>query len=174
MQPRAVCSHIFSGVIWHCATEINSVQLHDSFVMVTLESISLHLHYIYITYLKFIFFTNILFQAQNTPLQNCIPSLGSFPSPWTLYPDFDSCYSHFMPYRMTPSVRHRAIKVHYYYYYFKYNEDNYEVWLNITMRYRVGRWVKNGRFWRYVIMQCPLTTAVSDGRVLATKSMQLQ
>ena len=54
-------------------------------------------------------------KAQNTPLQNCIPSLGSFPSPWTVYPDFDSCYSHFMPYRMTPSVRHRAIEVHYYY-----------------------------------------------------------
>ena len=50
-------------------------------------------------------------------LQNCFPSLGSFPSPWTVYPDFDSCYSHFMPYRMTPSVRHRAIEVHYYYYY---------------------------------------------------------
>ena len=45
------------------------------------------------------------------PLQNCFPSLGSFPSPWTVYPDFDSCYSHFMPYRMTPSVRHRAIEV---------------------------------------------------------------
>ena len=48
---------------------------------------------------------------------HCFPSLGSFPSPWTVYPDFDSCYSHFMPYRMTPSVRHRAIEVHYYYYY---------------------------------------------------------
>ena len=49
---------------------------------------------------------------------NCVPSLGSFPSPWTVYPDFDSCYSHFMPYRMTPSVRHtvRAIEVYYYYY----------------------------------------------------------
>ena len=33
-------------------------------------------------------------------------SLGSFPSPWTVYPDFDSCYSHFMSHRMTPSVRH--------------------------------------------------------------------
>ena len=44
-----------------------------------------------------------------SPLQNCFPSLGSFPSPWTVYPDFDSCYSHLMPYRMTPSVRHRAI-----------------------------------------------------------------
>ena len=44
--------------------------------------------------------------------------LGSFPSPLTVYPDFDSCYSHFMPYRMTPSVRHRAIEVHYYYYYY--------------------------------------------------------
>ena len=44
--------------------------------------------------------------------------IGSFPSPLTVYPDFDSCYSHFMPYRMTPSVRHRAIEVHYYYYYY--------------------------------------------------------
>ena len=33
-------------------------------------------------------------------------------------PGFDSCYSHFMPYRMTLSVRHRAIEVHYYYYYY--------------------------------------------------------
>ena len=57
-------------------------------------------------------------RPQNTPLQNCIPSLGSFPSPWTVYPDFDSCYSHFMPYRMTLSIRHRAIEVHYYYYYY--------------------------------------------------------
>ena len=63
---------------------------------------------------------HIPFQTQNTPLQNCVPSLGSFPSPWTVYPDFDSCYSHFMPYRMTPSVRHRAIEVHYYYYYYYY------------------------------------------------------
>ena len=49
------------------------------------------------------------------PLQNCVSSLGSFPYPWTVFPDFDSCYSHFMPYRMTTSVRHRAIEVHYYY-----------------------------------------------------------
>ena len=65
-------------------------------------------------YPKLVFSTNIPFQAQNPPLQNCFPSLGSFPSPWTVYPDFDSCYSHFMPYRMTPSVRHQAIEVHYY------------------------------------------------------------
>ena len=39
--------------------------------------------------------------------------------PLTVFPDFDSCYSHFMPYRMTPSVRHRAIKIHYYYYLLK-------------------------------------------------------
>ena len=71
-------------------------------------------------YPKLIFSTNIPFQTQNTPLQNCVPSLGSFPSPWTVYPDFDFCYSHFMPYRMTPSVRHRAIEVHYYYYYYFY------------------------------------------------------
>ena len=70
-------------------------------------------------YPKLIFSTNIPFQTQNTSLQNCVPSLGSFPSPWTVYPDFDSCYSHFMPYRMTPSVRHMAIEVHYYYYYIK-------------------------------------------------------
>ena len=61
--------------------------------------------------------TNVLFQAQNTPFQNCVPSLGSFLSPLTVYPNFDSGYSHFMLYRMTPSVRHRAIEVHYYYYY---------------------------------------------------------
>ena len=61
---------------------------------------------------ELVFSTNIPFQAQNPPLQNCFPSLGSFPSPWTVYLDFDSCYSHFMPYRMTPSVRHRAIEVH--------------------------------------------------------------
>ena len=60
-------------------------------------------------YPKLVFCTNIPFQAQNTPFQNCVPSLGSFPSPFTVYPDFDSCYSHFMPYRMTPSVRHKAI-----------------------------------------------------------------
>ena len=46
LQPRAVRSHTFSGIIWHCATEINSslIQLHDSFVMVPLNGISLHLH----------------------------------------------------------------------------------------------------------------------------------
>ena len=40
--------------------------------------------------------TNIPFQAQNAPLKNCISSLGSFPSPLTVYPDFDSCYSHIL------------------------------------------------------------------------------
>ena len=60
-------------------------------------------------YPKFEFFTKFPFQAQNTPLQNCIPSLGSFPSPWTVYPDFDSCYSHFMPYRMTPTRCHLVL-----------------------------------------------------------------
>ena len=73
------------------------------------------------------------FQAQNTPLQNCIPSLGSFPISLDCLPDFDSCYSHFMPYRMTPSVRHRAIEVYYYYYYSRGAEayyrpaDNYQI-----------------------------------------------
>ena len=59
---------------------------------------------------KLVFSTNIPFQTQDTPFQNCVPSLGSLPSPLTLYPDFDSCYSHFMPYRMTPSVRHRGYR----------------------------------------------------------------
>ena len=54
--------------------------------------------------------------CSNTPLQNCVPTLGSFPSPWTVYPYFDFCFSHVMPYQMTPSVRHRAIVVHYYYF----------------------------------------------------------
>ena len=31
-----------------------------------------------------------------------------------------------MPYRMTPSVRHRAIEVHYYYYYYLYNQKTIE------------------------------------------------
>ena len=48
------------------------------------------------------------FQAQNTPPQNCVPSLGSFPSPLTVYPDFDSCYPHFMPYRMTHTQGYRS------------------------------------------------------------------
>ena len=35
LQPWAVvCRHLFSDVIWHCTTEINSTQLQDSFVMV--------------------------------------------------------------------------------------------------------------------------------------------
>ena len=74
------------------------------------------IHYLPIPEIRILYQLSV--PAQNTPLQNCIPSLGSFPSPWTVYPDFDSCYSHFMPYRMTPSVRHRAIEVHYYYYYY--------------------------------------------------------
>ena len=60
-------------------------------------------------YPKLIFSTNIPFQTQNIPLQNCVPSLGSFPSPWTVYPDSDSCYFHFMPYRMTPSVLYTGL-----------------------------------------------------------------
>ena len=64
-----------------------------------------------------VFSTNIPFQTQNTLFQNCVPSLESFPSPLTVHLDFYSCYSQFMPYRMTPSVQHRAIKDHYHYYY---------------------------------------------------------
>ena len=83
-------------------------------------------------YPKLVFSTNIPFQAQNTPPKNCFPSLGSFPSPMTAYPDFDSCYSHFMPYRMTPSVRHRAIEVHYYYdYYLNICSNGHFIFLNI-------------------------------------------
>ena len=70
---------------------------------------------------KLVLSTNIPFQAQNTPLQNCVPFQCSFSSHLTVYPDFDSCYSLFMPYRITPSIRHRAIEIHYYYYYYHYN-----------------------------------------------------
>ena len=58
--------------------------------------------------------------SKHTSSKSYIPSLGSFPFPWTVYPDFDSCYYHFMPYRITPSVRHRAIEAHYYYFYYYY------------------------------------------------------
>ena len=69
-------------------------------------------------YPKLVFSTNIPFQAQSPPFQNCVPSQGFFPSPLTVYTHFDSCYSHCVPYRMTPSVRHRATEVHYYYNHF--------------------------------------------------------
>ena len=39
-------SHTFHGVIWYFVKEINTIQLHDFPVMVTLERISLH----YITF----------------------------------------------------------------------------------------------------------------------------
>ena len=39
-------------------------------------------------YPKLIFSTNIPFQTQNTPLQNRVPSLGSFPSPLDCLPGF--------------------------------------------------------------------------------------
>ena len=32
-----------------------------------------------------------------------------------------------MPYRMTPSVRHRAIEVHYYYYYYYYIITSWQI-----------------------------------------------
>ena len=51
LQPRVVCSHTLSDVIWHCNTELNSIQLHDSFVMVPLEVPV----YIYISHLHFTF-----------------------------------------------------------------------------------------------------------------------
>ena len=41
---------------------------------------------------------------------NCVSSLGSFSSPLTVYPDyFDSCYSHFMPYRVTPREKNISV-----------------------------------------------------------------
>ena len=45
--------------------------------------------------------------------------MALLPSPSIVNPDFDSCYSHFMPYRMAPSVRHRAIEVYYSDYYYQ-------------------------------------------------------
>ena len=41
MQLWAVCSHSFSGIIWHNATETSAIQMHASFVMALLENISL-------------------------------------------------------------------------------------------------------------------------------------
>ena len=41
-----------------------------------------------------------------------------FPISLDCLPGFWFLLFSFMPYRMTPSVRHRAIEVHYYYYYF--------------------------------------------------------
>ena len=35
LQPRAVFGHTFSGIIWHYATEIKSIQLHDSIYLKT-------------------------------------------------------------------------------------------------------------------------------------------
>ena len=65
--------------------------------------------------------------------KKCVPSLGSFLSPLTVYLDFDSCYSHFVPYRITPNVRHMAIEVHYYYYYslFSYSSGTREGWKGV-------------------------------------------
>ena len=59
--------------------------------------------------------TRLLYQysvrsSKHTFSKLCSLSIGSFPSPLTVFRDFDSCYSHFMPYRITPSVRHRAIE----------------------------------------------------------------
>ena len=66
--------------------------------------------------------TRLLYQDSVPGSQHTFSKLRSlprlFPIPLTVYPDFDSCYSHFMPYRMTPSVGHMAIEVHYYYYYY--------------------------------------------------------
>ena len=43
-------------------------------------------------YPKFVFFTNIPFQAQDTPFQNCFSPQGSISSPLTGYREFDPCY----------------------------------------------------------------------------------
>ena len=58
---------------------------------------------------KLVFFTNIPFLAQNTSSKLRSPRLFPISLLSSVYPDYDSCYSHFMPYRMTPSVRHTAI-----------------------------------------------------------------
>ena len=47
-------------------------------------------------YPKLVFFANFPFQARNTPLQNCVPSLGFFPSPLTVYLHFYSWYSYIL------------------------------------------------------------------------------
>ena len=78
-------------------------------------------------YPKLVFFTKIPIQAQNTPHQNCVsPKLLPISIDF-LYPDFDSCYYHFMPYRMTLIVL-GAIEVHYYFY-------SMLIWENAIMQY---------------------------------------
>ena len=68
--------------------------------------------------------THLLYQYSVPDSKHTSSKLRSlprlFPISLDCLPDFDSCYSQFMPYRMTPSVRHRAIEVHYYYYYYYY------------------------------------------------------
>ena len=87
------------------------------------------------------------------------PSLGSFPSPLTVYPDFDSCYSHFMPYRMTPSVRHRAIKVHYYYYYYYIR---WYAWY--PMIYMISDDMHDIRWYTWYPMICMISDDIHDIR----------
>ena len=54
--------------------------------------------------------------SPSPPPQNCVPSLGSFPSrAWLSTSDSDSSlFSILGRYRMTPRVRLRAIALHYY------------------------------------------------------------
>ena len=105
-------------------------------------------------------FHHILFQhdLQNTPLQNCIPSLGSFPSPLTVFPDFDSCYSHFMPYRMTSSVRHRAIEVHYYYFYYV-DQSNVPGWETTIHKFTT---IHNDEWMNELILHCDIVPPLKD------------
>ena len=67
---------------------------------------------------NFVFTTNIPFQVRNTPLQNCLPFLGSFHLPRLSIRILILTILILCPYRMTPSVRYRAIEVHYYFYYY--------------------------------------------------------
>ena len=53
-------------------------------------------------YPKFAFSTKILFQVQKHTSSKLLFLPRLFPI--FVYPDFDSCYSHFMPYRITPTI----------------------------------------------------------------------
>ena len=66
--------------------------------------------------------TRLLYQYSVPCSKHTSSKLRSLPRLFTIsltvFPDFDSCFSHFMPYRMTPCVRHMAMEVHntnYYY-----------------------------------------------------------
>ena len=110
----------------------------------------------------------ILYQLSVPGSKHTSSKLHSLPRLFPIYPDchFDSCYSHFMPHRMTPSVRHRAIEVHYYYYYYYYyRESSFAKWWSDIWN-RKNKWIRSSCWngmWR------KLKTIVNICRLLICK-----